>query len=53
MGTSASPDEHDRYLAAGMNDVVVKPLTPESVQAALERRPAGGIDRPVAASGAA
>jgi len=41
MGTSASPDEHDRYLAAGMNDVVVKPLTPESVAAALERRPAG------------
>ena len=41
MGTSASPDEHDRYLAAGMNDVVVKPLTPEAVQSALERRPAG------------
>lgn len=41
MGTSASPDEHDRYLAAGMNDVVVKPLTPESVAAVLERRPAG------------
>lgn len=41
MGTSASPDEHDRYIASGMNDVVVKPLTPEGVQAALERRPAG------------
>ncbi|MFN0098964.1 MAG: response regulator [Gemmatimonadaceae bacterium] len=52
MGTSASPDEHDRYLAAGMNDVVVKPLTPESVAAALQRRPAG-VERPVATSGAA
>lgn len=53
MGTSASPDEHDRYLAAGMNDVVVKPLTPESVAAALERRPAGIDRQSVAASGAA
>ncbi|MBX7117880.1 MAG: response regulator, partial [Gemmatimonadaceae bacterium] len=44
MGTSASPDERDRYLAAGMNDVIPKPLTPEAVQAALERRPAG-LDR--------
>ncbi len=41
MGTSASPEEKDRYLAAGMDDAVPKPLTPESVQAALERRPAG------------
>lgn len=41
MGTSASPEERDRYLAAGMNDVIAKPLTPEAVHSALERRPAG------------
>ena len=41
LGTSASPDERDKYLAAGMNDVVIKPITPEAIQGALERRPAG------------
>lgn len=41
LGTSASPDERDRYFAAGMDDVVLKPVTPEAMQAALERRPAG------------
>jgi len=41
LGTSASPEERDRYLAAGMDDVVIKPITPEGIQGALERRPAG------------
>lgn len=41
LGTSASPEERDRYLAAGMNDAVIKPITPEAIQGALERRPAG------------
>lgn len=41
LGTSASPEERDRYLAAGMDDVVIKPITPEAIQSALERRPAG------------
>ena len=41
LGTSASPDERDRYFASGMDDVVLKPVTPEAMQAALERRPAG------------
>lgn len=41
LGTSASPEERDRYMAAGMDDVVIKPITPEAIQGALERRPAG------------
>jgi signal transduction histidine kinase/CheY-like chemotaxis protein len=41
LGTSASPEERDKYLAAGMDDVVIKPITPEAIQVALERRPAG------------
>ncbi|MCE9602314.1 MAG: response regulator [Gemmatimonadetes bacterium] len=41
LGTSASPEEHDRYIAAGMDDVVIKPITPETIQSAIERRPAG------------
>ncbi len=44
LGTSASPEERDRYLAAGMDDAVIKPITPEAIQGALERRPAG-MDR--------
>jgi CheY-like chemotaxis protein len=41
LGTSASPEDHDRYIAAGMDDVVIKPITPEAMQSVIERRPAG------------
>jgi len=48
IGISASmaADEMDRCLQAGMDDFLLKPITAESVRAALERWTGGGPDRP-------
>jgi signal transduction histidine kinase/DNA-binding response OmpR family regulator len=50
MTAHAMPGDRDKCLAAGMDDYVAKPMTLESMRAALERFAARGDPRPEASA---
>ncbi|MEA2590384.1 MAG: two-component system, sensor histidine kinase and response regulator, partial [Actinomycetota bacterium] len=52
MTAAALPEDHNKCLAAGMDDFVSKPVTAEALQEALalwgqERQPTGEAERPI------
>jgi len=48
----AAPEDRERFLAAGMDDCIVKPVLYDTLRAALARAAAAGPDRTSRASGA-